>query len=621
MANRGRQSVRRCARRVSTLAALPLLALQAVPLPAAETVQSLRYGASLYHYYQRDYPAAITELTAAQQLDALGPHTEGSNLMLGGMVLSYGMDRAAQDIFESELEEPRDSVDADRAWFYLGKLAWQRGDARRAAQALDNMAPGYDGAAAEEARYLRANAALALQDNTTATQQKAALPDASRWRHYLDYDLGAAFAARGDWHNATTHFSALATAPADTPEADALRDRSLTAAGYAHLAAGELQQSGDAFRQVRLDSPYANRALLGYGWSSAQRGDYLAALSPWQQLSSRSMLDESARESLLAVPYAYAQLGRPGLSLQHYRHASERYAAELAALDAAIDAFETQPLAPLLGIADEGDADWLFDAGVLPGGDHSPYLQHLASRHGFQLALKELRDLYGIAAHLARAEERLQVLQHVDTHQQQVWASIVEEGRRDALAARHEELVALRSDLHQRLQQALVEPGGRLLADAAQGRRWARLEKATRLSASLDTSKTDAEHRLRVLRGLLIWEDNEHYPARAWQARRDLEALDTLVEKNAEALARVDTAIAGRRQSDFSPRIAALAEQVMAQSASVAITIAGAENGLRQVAVAELQRQGEQLARALGQSRLAIAQIHDNATIRGDGDE
>lgn len=621
MAIGARQSVRRRGRHLTTLATLPLLALQATPLPAAETVQSLRYGASLYHYFQRDYPGAITELTAAQQLGALGPHTEGSNLMLGGMMLSYGIDRAAQTIFEDELRQPRESVDADRAWFYLGKLAWQRGDAQRAAQALDNMAPDYEGAVQEEARYLRANAALAMQDSATAARQVAALPETSRWRRYLDYDLGAACAARGEWANATAHFDALANHPAESPESEALRDRSLTAAGYAHLAAGELQDSGDAFRQVRLDSPYANRALLGYGWSSAQRGDYLAALSPWQQLSSRSMLDESARESLLAVPYAYAQLGRPGLSLQHYRHASERYARELAALDTAIDAFQTQPLAPLLGIADEGDADWLFDAGVLPGGEHSPYLQHLASRHGFQLALKELRDLYGIAAHLARAEERLQVLQHVDAHQQAVWASIVEEARRDALAARHAQLQTLQRDLRQRLQQALLEPGGHLLAGAEQGRRWARLENAARLSASLDTSKTDADQRLRVLRGLLVWQDNENYPARAWQARRDLEALDKMVAQNSEALARVDAAIAGRRQSDFSPRIAALAAQVKAQSANVAITIASAETGLRQVAVAELQRQGDQLARALGQSRLAIAQIHDNATIRGDADE
>jgi len=590
------------------LTALPLATVAAASALAAETVQALRYGTSLYHYYQRDYFGAITELSAAQELEQLGPHTDGANLMLGGMALSYGMDRRAEELFRTGLQQPAGTVDADRAWFYLGKMAWQRGDAVRTTQALARMNADYDGALQPEAHYLRANAALARGDTAAAEAQREALPQDSSWRYYLDYNLAAARAAQGDWAAATTYFETITAYEPATPEGWALHDRSLTAAGYTLLAAGELEQSGEVFRRVRLLGPYSNRALLGYGWSAAASGDYLAALSPWQQLAARTTLDESARESLLAVPYAYTQLDRPGLALQAYRHASERYRAELVTLQQAMDAFRDQALGPLLGIEEEGDADWLFNNGILPTGDHSPYLRHLVGLHNFQVALRELRDLYAIAGHLERAKQRLQVLQYVDTHQQQVWTSLVEEDRRNALATRQTALLDEQQALRRRLQEAIEQPDGRLLAGREQVARWARLERAAATAAPGD-------ERIALLRGLLIWQDSENYPARAWQARRELRELDRLAAETATAMTRVDAAIASRGQSNFSPRIESLATTTNTRATQVGDIIARAESALRQIAIAEFERQGEQLHRALGQSQLAIAQIQDRAML------
>ena len=340
---------------VALLCLLPLSASSS----AAETVQSLRYGASLYHYYQRDYFGALTELTAAQKLDALGPHTQGAELMRGGMALSYGMDRQAESIFKQQLQQDdarstadddnAASVNADQVWFYLGKMAWQRGDAVRTAESLGKMREDYAGDLKKEAIFLGASAALALGEAAAAEAQLDALQEHRRWHDHLGYNIGATHAAGGDWLSATPYFNTIAERKPESLEDLALYDKSLTAAGYAYLAGGEPEQSGDAFRQVRLEGPYATRALLGYGWSAAERGDYLAALSPWQQLTSYSLLDESARESLLAVPYAYDQLERPGLALQHYQLASAAYENAIAGLNEAIAAFAEESLAPLLG--------------------------------------------------------------------------------------------------------------------------------------------------------------------------------------------------------------------------------------------------------------------------------
>ncbi|GAB5452819.1 MAG: hypothetical protein Hals2KO_31470 [Halioglobus sp.] len=594
----------------------------------AETVQSLRYGASLFHFYQQDYFGALTELTAAQKLDALGPHTNGAELLRGGISLSYGMDKQAQRIFSEQLalldaadaDNSASAVDADRAWFFLGKMAWQRGDSGRSLQALGKMQEDYDGPLEHEALYLRASAALAGGDLASARAALHALPPHTRWHHHLSYNVGATFAARGDWAKATPYFQRVSAYDPAAPEDLALRDKSLTAEGYAYLYGEQYAQSTVAFEQVRLQGPYATRALLGFGWASAQQGNYLDALSPWQQLAERSLLDASARESLLAVPYAYNQLARPGIALQKYRLASEQYTRELQDLDSAIAAFRHEPLGPLLGIAEEGSADWLFDTDILPVSEHSPYLQHLITQHGFQVALRELRDLYSIAAHLERARQRLQVLEEVDAHQQATWRELVEENRREILAQRQQQLTEQQAAVRQRLQQAIAQEDGLLLADSRQTVLWNRLEKATQTAAQLSAS-AQYQDRLRLLRGLLVWEHSEQYPERAWQARRQIEELEALAKQTTVGLQRVDAAIAGRRASDFAPRIASLTQQTSQRSEQVATTIAQSEQQLRQLAVTELERQGEQLRRALGQSQLAIAQLHDQALANSTGSD
>ncbi len=581
---------------------------------AAETVESLRYGVSLYHFYQRDYFNALTELMVGQEEQSLATHAGGAELLRGGMALSYGMDREAESIFKSLLDDNEHNVDADQAWFYLGKLAWQRGDADRTRAALARMDEAYEGKLLFEAHYLKANAELALGNGNAAFTHLDALPEDSYWRAYLNYNLGVQAAGFEDWGLAAHHFSEVESDEAYDPETAALKDKSMTARGYTHLAAGDFDLAGDAFRKVTLTGNSASRALLGYGWSHAEGGDYLAALSPWQTLSERSLLEPSARESLLALPYAYGELGRPGLALSGYETAATRYTDELDNVDRAITAFREDNLAELLGLAEENDADWLFSMDTQPGGEHAPYLEHLATRHSFQVAMKELRDLYSLNAHLERSKQKLAVLEEVDAHQQVVWQSIVTGGRRDELAGQHAALAEDSHALRARLEQAIGDASGRRLASSAQNRLRDRVAQAAKLADELDKGEAHRDT-LRFYQGLLIFEDSEQYSARAWDARKALAALDELAAESDAALARVDEAVANHTASNFAPRIAALTAEVETESVEVQATLAMAESRVRETAIAELERQSEQLRRALGQSQLAIAQLHD----RGNG--
>ena len=530
------------------------------------------------------------------------------------MSLSYGMDAVAQEIFSDFLEDTATAQEQNRAWFFLGKMAWQRGEVARAAAAFENLSGDIEAAISEEAKYLGAAVAMSQGNSQLAQRALEQLGDDSKWRNYLYYNLGANEAAATNWALATEYFDHFSETDAGSPEALALRDKGLTAAGYVHLAAQDYAAASEVFQQVRLQSPESDRALLGYGWAEAELDNYQTSLSPWLALSDRSLLQESARESLLAVPYAYEKLDRPGFALAQYRRAAKLYETELQAVQEAILAFREKPLAPMLGIEQEGFGDWLFEEGLAPVGQHSAYLEFLASRHYFQVALRELRDLYRIAAQLERATGRLQVLEDVDGHQQQVWQSLVEQNRREQMWQRQQQLAQQVPQLRSQLDLARQTRNSRALASAQQLTNWSRLERAQQLAQNLELGAEERE-KIRLLRGLMLWRDNESFPEQIWRAEKSLRELEALTQNTPLLLARVDTAIAQRIESDFQPRISALQQRKYEQTALVDTAIQHSESGVRQLAILELERQSQQLSRALGQSSLAIARLYDQESV------
>lgn len=590
----------------------------AAPAPGDEespALSSLRYGVSLYYFYQQDYFDALSELLVAQQLGELAAHAAHAELLRAGMSLSYGMDREAEALFRELLAQAGPTVDRDKAWFYLAKIAWQRGEPGRAQAALGNISSTYEGPLAADADYLRAAISLRAGDLDEARSRAARLPQDSPWRYYFDYNLGAALAGDGDWAAAIAAFQRLGPQPLGTEEGRALQDKAYTAAGFAAIAAGEFAAAAGEFTRVRLDSPLADRALLGYGWAQAEQEDYRAALSPWLLLAERDPAGTSVRESLLAVPFAYEQLGLRATALQRYRLASEVYSEELARLRSAIASFSQAELPALLQTDDETSGDWLAPAALLPGAELPgvPYIAHLVTRHPFQLALRELRDLYTMDARLVAARQRLQVLSEADLEQQRSWASVLEGERDEQLRQRQQALQQRLTDLRQQLDTAASSGDARLLATAGQAARWQRLERAASLAASLPVAPEQARQ-LALYRGLLIWEDSENYPGRAWELQRELEDAQALVARSAAAAGRLDEAMARRRQAGFAPRIAALDTRVRSGTARVGQAITAAREQLRQVAVAELERQAAQLSHYLGQSRLAIARLYDQGS-------
>ena len=377
---------------------------------ATETARPLRYRTALFYYFQQDYFATLTELMTAQQLDLPGAFADHAELLRAGASLSYGLENDAAQVFEALLSEPGASADRDRAWFYLGKLAWQKGALDRCESDLDKMAPTYHGELAPQANYLRASISLRRGDKQLAASYDTLLPLDSPWLYYPYYNLGASYAAGQDWSAAVDYFARIEQSPLTTPEMTALRDKALTASGYAQLAAKQFEQAAISFSKVRLDSPLVERALLGYGWAYSGMADYRSAITPWQTLAGRSLLNDSVREALLALPHAHEHLGRWRTALGQYRHAGAVYEAELAKVLAAIEVLRDGDLTLQPGLGGVTAQDWLNADHILPPGEQLPYLHHLMTEHTFRLAMRELQDLQATAHFLSGASGRLQAL-------------------------------------------------------------------------------------------------------------------------------------------------------------------------------------------------------------------
>ena len=75
----------------------------------------------------------------------------------------------------------------------------------------------------------------------------------------------------------------------------------------------------------------------------AELGDYRAALAPWLELRQRNILDPAVQESLLAVPFAFGQLGANRQAADYYLDAIDAFNAEIGRMDEAIRLHAADP--------------------------------------------------------------------------------------------------------------------------------------------------------------------------------------------------------------------------------------------------------------------------------------
>lgn len=586
--------------------------------PEPIVVQDLHYGEVLYYFYQEDYFPAIVRLLAAQSRSQLENHPDDSELLLGGMYLSYGHHLEAAQIFERLLADNVNRGIRDRTWFFLAKIWRQRGYLEESQQALDRIEGELERNIEREANMLRAQLLIDRGEYDAAIELLENWRGRTEWASYARFNLGVALVRSGRVEEAAEILEELGEMNPFNEELTSLRDKANLALGYALLQDGQPDAARPALQRVRLEGPFSNKALLGVGWADAENERYQQALVPWMELRSRDLLDPAVQESMLAIPYALAELDAISQAADHYLNAIEAFYEETYRIDRTIDHLESG------GFFDEFIEDdpldstgWYWRLDELPEGPEARYLFHLLSTHEFQEGLKNYRDLNYM-------NENLEVWQQsVD-----VFANMLEtrtEAYEERLPRVQEALA--RADLDGMVDRKLEFDS--LLNDIEQSHDWlalateeefemwgeiASLEANPALQADIPEAE-DVRRKIRLLKGVLQWELEREFRERLWRIRRDLRDTGEALVETQRMRRQIDESM--RRQpiefAEYSDRVYGLAPRIEGLQMRIEDEMLAQREYLQAIAVGELQAQKDRLDIYTVQARFALAAIYDMA--------
>lgn len=604
------------------------LLLLALPVCAKDkplsSVADLRYGVALYNYYQNRNLEAMTELMVAQQKGGIQGHGDNPEIMAGGFSMAYGMERHASEIFERLLTANRPRRTRDSAWFYLAQMRYLRGDWLAADEALAKISDKPHAELAPQVAELRFNLAVQRGEMAAATDILQAQLK-SPFAPYMQFNLGAAYSREGEFAKATPFFLQLQKLPEHTPEYLALYDKAMTGAGYAALLDKRYREAVQHFSQVRLESPVANRALLGYGWAAVELEDYALALKPWQQLARRSLIDEYTQEALVAIPYAYEKMGYKSQALQEFRNAEAGYLAELEQLRQVIGQVQGYAIREALNIDRSADINWLDQAQQQQLSPQLTYLINLFSREDFLGLVRELRDLLAIQNQFRQWQDKLDFYSVMLDEREANRAREMDALGRQQIHAKVADLETQRDNLAGEVARLRNQEDYLALVDEEDAARLVRILRAEANIGILQRAVWDqgmevmpaAElaqltETLRRQKGLMIWRGMEMYDERLWRAEAELAHLNSELDGARATLERVHRILEqGFDLQPYRQRIAAAREQLLVQSTDIDYAIEQSQNALRRQVLLVLEQQQARLQHYLAQSRLSIARLLD----------
>jgi len=608
--------------------ASPSGAGSAAPSGAAEAMRPVmapHYGDTLFHFYQDKYFSAVTGLMVSQHFKRVSPHDDDGEILRGGLLLSYGMHREAGQIFAQLIERGAPPSVRDRAWYFLAKIRWQRGLLAEAEEAVGRIAGKLPAPLEEDRGLLQANLLMARGEFAGAAGVLRGMTDAknpSQASFYARYNLGVALVKAGDVAGGSALLDEVGRMPSATEEQRSLRDRANVALGFAALQDNRTDDARRVLERVRLQGLHASKALLGFGWAAAAAKQPDKALVPWTELAGRSVGDAAVLEAKIALPYAYAELGAYGQSLEGYESAVSQFDTEQGALRESIEAIRSGKLVEGLDKANPGEEmGWFWALQELPEMPHAGHLTQVLAQHEFQESFKNYRDLLFLGRNLAQWRDSLGAFRDMLAERRKAFAErlpATQTGAQDrtaALAELKQRRVSLGAELDR------VERDGDVVA-FADAKQDDLLQRLAGWQAALKASPADAEltrqaDKVRLMAGLLGWQLAQDFPGRLWAAQKALRDSDgALAEAQAhdQTLARARTEEPAKFDA-FARRIDALEASLNAMIPRVAALTTEQQQAVQGIAVAELTRAQQRLAEYQTQARFALAQLYDRASL------
>ncbi|MGA2840784.1 MAG: tetratricopeptide repeat protein [Steroidobacteraceae bacterium] len=582
-------------------------------------VKDLRYGDVLFYFFQDDFFDSITRLLAAQQLDRL-PNTQGeAELLLGGLYLSLGEHVEAGNIFEKLLNANATEAVRNKAWFYLGKVWYQRGYLQESEHALRQVSDKIQPRISAERYMLLAQLMLRENRYDDAIAALSAWHGPPDWTAYAQFNLGVALVRKGRLPDAIPHLDQVGRMDTSNEELLALKDKANLALGFALLQAQRAADARPILERVRLEGPYSSKALLGVGWADSALGEFKRALVPWLALRKRNLLDSAVLESYLTVPYAYNQLGASGQAAEFYNSAIDSFDAEMKRIDDSIAQIRSGNLLDrLLNDDKKATLTWYWQLKTLPDAPESRYLYQLIASNEFQEGLKNYRELNFMSRNLDSWRNDLSAFDDMLDTRQQAYNERVPKADAVIAATDLDALIKKRVDFESRINEIEQSNDVAALGTVEEQQNWARLKHIEDYLAMHpdDPDLAEMRDRLRLLKGVMYWRLSESFKARLWNERRSVKELEaSLVETQKRAVlvkqARQDMP---SNTGGFASRVTAVRQRMDQLQQRLAALSERQNRFLQALAIRELEAQKRRIEVYQIQARYELAAIYDKAT-------
>lgn len=223
---------------------LPSLAL------SAERLRDLKFGTILFDYYQQNYFNSLIGYEVAKARGELQNQKNEARLLQGGMTLSYGLPQQAEAIFLELLEQQVSKPDQNKAWFYLAKLYYQKGETDKAAATLSQVNGEIPDEIVREYNYLATLINIKNDHLEVAGNSIDMIAKGSVYEPYLRFNLAASQLAAGNLSDSESNFKrVIRYADSHTDEEFVvLADRAKQALAHVDINQGDLLAAWQIYR-------------------------------------------------------------------------------------------------------------------------------------------------------------------------------------------------------------------------------------------------------------------------------------------------------------------------------------------------------------------------------------
>ena len=585
-------------------------------------VRDLSYGVALYNFFQEKYFSAITDLMVARERETNQNQPFDSELLLGGLYLSYDLHTQAGEVLEQLVQADIPTETRDKAWFNLAKLRYRRGFYPEAEKALMQIQDGLPDYRQAERLNLLANIYLHQQqyDQAAAVLQK--FTGDSSWEAYAHFNLGVALIRLGKLKEGIEQLALVGKLNSDSNELIALRDKANLALGYAYLQYRRPEAASEAFNRVRLNGPLSNQALLGVGWAWNMQSQYNMALLPWIELKSRSTFDPAVQESYLAIPYNFEKIAKPNLALIYYTGATKSYEVQLRKLDDIEKAINGGELLHALKPANLGDETALsLYRTKLPSSITVPYLYTLMATHEFQNVLENYQDLLYLRYVLNRWRRDLPAYSLMLQERRRAYQQKLPEVSRDTRLRKLKQLEAQRNKLAKQVARLEEKQDVLALANEDELEQLSLLVKVKQQIQQLSKKQDVSELRERynILYGLMYWQIADEYVPREWQLKKNLKELDTALAEAQAANISLKNAWSKAPEAfeGYGNRIKTQSSRIKKLQVRVEAALQQQEKQIQAIARRAINQQRRRIESYLVRARFAQARLYDSMARAG----